>query len=83
MDDLATGPVPDDALPPVVSAQEWVKAYAELLVEEKALTRARDALAAKRRRMPMTAVTAVTKDYRFVGPDGEVGLAELFAGAHS
>ena len=77
MDDLATGPVPDDALPPVVSAQEWERAYAELLVEEKALTRARDALAAKRRRMPMT---AVTKDYRFVGPDGEVGLAEMFAG---
>jgi predicted dithiol-disulfide oxidoreductase (DUF899 family) len=77
MDDLATGPVPDNALPPVVSAQEWEKAYGELLVEEKALTRARDALAAKRRRMPMT---AVIKDYRFVGPDGEAGLAELFAG---
>lgn len=77
MDDLVTGAVPDDALPPVVSAQEWEKAHAELLIEEKALTRARDALAAKRRRMPMT---AVTKDYRFVGPGGEVGLAELFAG---
>ncbi len=77
MDDLRTGPVPDDALPPVVSAQEWESEHAELLVEEKALTRARDALVAKRRRMPMT---AVTKDYRFAGPDGELGLPELFDG---
>lgn len=77
VDDLVTGPVPDEALPPVVSQPEWEKAHAELLVEEKALTRARDALAAKRRRMPMT---AVTKDYRFIGPDGESGLPELFAG---
>ena len=77
MEDLTTGPVPDDALPPVVSADEWEKAHAELLVEEKAHTRARDALAAKRRRMPMT---AVTEDYRFAGPDGEVGLGDLFAG---
>jgi predicted dithiol-disulfide oxidoreductase (DUF899 family) len=77
MDDLVTGAVPDDALPPVVSAQEWEEAHAELLREEKALTRARDALAAKRRRMPMT---AVGKDYRFVGPGGEVGLVDLFAG---
>lgn len=77
MDDLSTGPVPAGALPPVVSAQEWAAAHAELLVEEKAVTRARDALAAKRRRMPMTAVTT---DYRFAGPDGEVGLTDLFGG---
>jgi predicted dithiol-disulfide oxidoreductase (DUF899 family) len=77
VDDLSAGPVPADALPPVVSPAEWERAHAELLVEEKALTRARDALAAKRRRMPMT---AVRKDYRFDGPAGEVGLAELFEG---
>src|SRR6185295_14188476 len=47
----------------------------ELLVEEKALTHARDALAAKRRRMPRM---AVEKDYRFEGPDGPVGLLDLF-----
>jgi predicted dithiol-disulfide oxidoreductase (DUF899 family) len=40
----------------VVSSQEWDAARQELLVEEKKLTRARDALAAKRRRMPWMAV---------------------------
>ena len=42
--------------PPVVSAQEWEAARQQLLVKEKALTRARDALAAERRRMPWLAV---------------------------
>ena len=63
--------------PPIVSPQEWEAACEELLVEEKALTRARDALAAKRRRMPRM---AVEKDYRFEGPDGPVGLPDLFDG---
>ncbi len=63
--------------PPVVSPQEWEAAREQLLVKEKELTRARDALAAQRRRMPRT---AVTKDYRFEGPDGAVGLLDLFAG---
>ena len=49
----------------------------EVLREEKALTRAHDALNTKRREMPMV---EVTKDYRFRGPDGEVGLADLFEG---
>ena len=64
-------------LPPVVSPQEWDAAREELLVKEKELTRARDALAAERRRMPRQ---AVSKDYRFEGPDGPVGLLDLFAG---
>ena len=42
--------------PPIVSPQEWEAARQQLLVKEKALTRARDALAAERRRMPWTAV---------------------------
>jgi predicted dithiol-disulfide oxidoreductase (DUF899 family) len=63
--------------PPVVSPQEWEAARQELLVEEKQLTRARDALAARRRRMPRM---AVDKDYRFEGPDGPVSLLDLFAG---
>ena len=46
-------------------------------MEEKALTRARDAMAAKRRRMPWM---AVEKEYRFEGPDGPVSLADLFEG---
>jgi predicted dithiol-disulfide oxidoreductase (DUF899 family) len=64
-------------LPPVVSAEEWKAAREELLVEEKELTRARDALAAKRRRMPRM---AVDREYRFEGPDGPVGLEDLFQG---
>jgi predicted dithiol-disulfide oxidoreductase (DUF899 family) len=39
-------------LPPIVSPQEWDAARQELLVKEKEFTRARDALAAQRRRMP-------------------------------
>ena len=62
-------------MPPIVPEQEWEAARAELLVKEKALTRARDALAAERRRMPRM---AVEKDYRFAGPAGDVGLVELF-----
>ena len=53
--------------PPIVSPQEWEAARAELLVKEKELTRARDALAAERRRMPRM---AVEKEYAFEGPDG-------------
>jgi predicted dithiol-disulfide oxidoreductase (DUF899 family) len=64
-------------LPPVVSAEEWKSAREELLVKEKELTRARDALAAERRRMPRL---AVTKEYAFEGPDGRATLADLFAG---
>ena len=41
---------------PTVSPQEWEAARQKLLVEEKKLTRARDALAAERRRMPRMAV---------------------------
>ena len=52
-------------MPPIVSPQEWEAAREELLVKEKELTRARDALAAERRRMPRM---AVEKDYRFEGP---------------
>jgi len=64
-------------LPPVVSAEEWKAAREEMLVKEKELTRARDALAAERRRMPRM---AVEKEYRFEGPDGPASLADLFAG---
>ena len=42
--------------PPIVSLQEWEAARQQLLVKEKALTRARDAMAAERRRMPWLAV---------------------------
>jgi predicted dithiol-disulfide oxidoreductase (DUF899 family) len=64
-------------MPPIVSPEEWNAAREELLVKEKALTRARDALAAERRRMPRM---AVEKDYAFDGPDGPVSLPDLFEG---
>jgi predicted dithiol-disulfide oxidoreductase (DUF899 family) len=63
--------------PPIVSAQEWEAARQEMLVKEKEHTRARDALAAQRRRMPWT---EVEKPYQFDGPDGRVGLLDLFHG---
>ena len=64
-------------MPPVVSPEEWEAARQELLVDEKELTRARDALAAKRRRMPRM---AVEKEYEFEGPDGPASLLDLFEG---
>jgi len=64
-------------LPPIVSPQEWDAARQELLVKEKELTRARDALAAQRRRMPRM---AVDKDYLFDGPRGPASLHDLFDG---
>src|SRR4051794_18748090 len=64
-------------MPPIVSPEEWAAAREALLVKEKALTRARDALAAERRRMPWT---AVEKEYRFEGPNGPAGLLDLFEG---
>jgi predicted dithiol-disulfide oxidoreductase (DUF899 family) len=63
--------------PPIVSAEEWDAARQQLLVKEKELTRARDALAAERRRMPWL---AVEKDYAFDGPEGPASLVDLFAG---
>src|ERR1700712_5057878 len=48
-----------------------------MLVKEKTMLRARDALAAERRRMPWM---AVEKPYVFDGPDGRMSLLDLFAG---
>jgi predicted dithiol-disulfide oxidoreductase (DUF899 family) len=65
--------------PPIVSPEAWEKARQEMLVKEKAQTRARDALAAERRRMPWM---AVEMDYVFDGPTGKVSLLDLFEGRH-
>ena len=65
--------------PPVVSPQEWKAAREKMLVKEKAHTRARDALAAERRRMPWMAVEKAGA-YRFETPDGPKSLIELFEG---
>jgi predicted dithiol-disulfide oxidoreductase (DUF899 family) len=64
-------------LPQVVSPAEWQAARDELLVKEKEATRARDALAAERRRLPMV---RIDKDYVFEGPDGTKSLLDLFEG---
>jgi predicted dithiol-disulfide oxidoreductase (DUF899 family) len=64
-------------LPRIASREEWLTARTALLDKEKALTRARDDLNRERRELPMV---EITKDYRFTGPDGEVGLLDLFEG---
>jgi predicted dithiol-disulfide oxidoreductase (DUF899 family) len=61
--------------PPIVSQREWEAARQQLLVKEKELTRARDAVAADRRRMPWL---AVEKAYEFDGPRGRASLLDLF-----
>src|SRR5437868_17253 len=63
--------------PRIVSPKEWEAARQQLLVKEKELTHARDALAAERRRMPWM---AVEKDYEFDGPNGKASLLDLFDG---
>jgi predicted dithiol-disulfide oxidoreductase (DUF899 family) len=63
--------------PRIVTRDEWVAARKELLVKEKALTDARDALASERRQLPMV---KVEKSYIFDTPSGRKTLAELFNG---
>jgi predicted dithiol-disulfide oxidoreductase (DUF899 family) len=67
------------ALPRVVSREEWLTARTDFLVEEKEFTRARDALSAARRALPMV---AVDKEYDFDGPPGTLRLLDLFDGRH-
>jgi predicted dithiol-disulfide oxidoreductase (DUF899 family) len=64
-------------LPPIVTEQEWRRSHEALLAKEKEATKARDALAAERRRQPMMAFSA---DYEFEGPEGVVGFTDLFEG---
>jgi predicted dithiol-disulfide oxidoreductase (DUF899 family) len=61
----------------VVSEQQWIEARRALLAEEKAWTRERDRLAAKRRALPWV---KVEREYIFEGEDGPVSLASLFDG---
>ena len=63
------------AYPEVVSREQWLEARVRLLAEEKDETRRRDALNAKRRRLPMV---RVDKEYVFEGPGGPVPLTGLF-----
>ena len=65
------------ALPPIVTREEWETARAELLVQEKAHLRQKDALSAQRRRLPMVEITT---NYTFAGENGPVSLLDLFDG---
>ncbi len=65
------------SLPDVVTREEWLAARTAFLVREKELTRARDALNADRRRLPMVEIDTA---YEFAGPDGTASLLDLFAG---
>lgn len=62
-------------LPEIVTEEEWERAHVALLAKEKEATRARDALAAERRRQPMV---EYSPDYEFEGSDGRVTLLDLF-----
>jgi predicted dithiol-disulfide oxidoreductase (DUF899 family) len=64
-------------LPPVVSHEEWQAALDAVRAREKELTRAHDALAAERRRLPRV---RIDKDYVFDGPEGKARLVDLFEG---
>src|SRR5687767_12974424 len=68
---------PKGVLPEIVSQVQWERVHQKLLKKEKAATRASDALAAERRRQPMT---QIEKDYVFTGPAGDIRLLDLFEG---
>jgi predicted dithiol-disulfide oxidoreductase (DUF899 family) len=63
--------------PPVVSRDVWVAARKDFLLKEKEFSRARDALSAQRRALPMV---KIDKDYVFEGADGTASLLDLFEG---
>jgi len=63
--------------PQIVDRKEWEVALERLHAKEKELTRAHDALAAERRRLPWV---RIGKDYVFQGPDGKARLVDLFGG---
>jgi predicted dithiol-disulfide oxidoreductase (DUF899 family) len=65
------------ALPRIVPLADWQDAREKLLAKEKTATRARDALAAERRRLPMV---RIDKDYIFEGLNGNARLVDLFDG---
>jgi predicted dithiol-disulfide oxidoreductase (DUF899 family) len=65
------------SLPKVVSRDDWLTERKALLAEEKAMTRARDALSTRRRQLPMV---KIDKEYVFDGPSGPSGLDEMFDG---
>ena len=67
-------------LPRISSREEWLEARKKLLVKEKELTRARDALNVERRNLPMV---EIEKDYVFDGPEGRPACSIYSKGASS
>lgn len=63
--------------PRIVTAEEWQRERDELLKAEKEATRALDALAARRRRLPMV---RFGNGYTFDSPTGPKSLLDLFEG---
>ena len=74
---LPTDPLAVSALPPVTSREEYEAARARLLVREKAHTREGDAIAAERRRLPMTEIPG---SVTVAGAQGEVRFLDVFEG---
>jgi len=63
--------------PEIVTAAEWQQARDGLLTAEKEATRALDAIAARRRRLPMV---KFDNEYAFDAPEGKRTLVDLFDG---
>lgn len=61
----------------IVSREEWIAARKALMIGEKELTQAREALSRQRRELPWV---KVDKDYVFEGPSDKVSLGDLFKG---
>jgi len=64
--------------PKIVSAEEWERERAQLLIAEKEATRLLDGIAARRRRLPMVAFDNAR--YLFDAPEGKRTLIDLFEG---
>ena len=73
---MTATPAHSTATPRVVDRQTWLRERNGLLVREKVHTREGDAIAAARRRLPMTLVPTVTVQ----GPGGDTPLVEVFEG---
>ena len=59
----------------IVSRAQWIEARKALMVREKELTQAREALSEERRSLPWV---KVDRNYVFDGPNGKLTLADLF-----
>jgi predicted dithiol-disulfide oxidoreductase (DUF899 family) len=77
MDRMADSAPSNRPMPQVTDRVTWQATIDELRVKEKAHTRAGDALAAERRRLPMVEVDPATQ---LIGDDGPVPLIDVFAG---